>query len=339
MLDARSRHTASAPPMVLVGLCRRWRRPAAGGSIALGLGPYLGFAVFLGYVLEPIRRGLLRVRGADARAPEPAAPRARLIAGRRARLRGVAGPVAALARGARVGRAPRSRRARARRLACGRGDHRGPAAFRAWQAPLHDHEPPAPRTATTTQRRTSPREAGHHPPGTESLAGHEAGRRMSAVLDVAMAPRGRERPRRSARVAQVASAFAAAPVRYATRPVTAHRSFAARAGAARAAVGVAAPIPRCAARCRAATTSGVRRTPSSAGWWQCNYGGTALCGTTNMRYYLDCSIDPGTRARAAAIAETTTAATSRPAAWSSATGTATRDIPTRRPSSAGSSRV
>jgi hypothetical protein len=29
------------------------------------------------------------------------------------------------------------------------------------------------------------------------------------------------------------------------------------------------------------------------GWWQCNYGGTDLCGTTNMRYYLDCSIDPG----------------------------------------------
>jgi hypothetical protein len=29
------------------------------------------------------------------------------------------------------------------------------------------------------------------------------------------------------------------------------------------------------------------------GWWQCNYGGTNLCGTTNMRYYLDCSMDPG----------------------------------------------
>ena len=29
------------------------------------------------------------------------------------------------------------------------------------------------------------------------------------------------------------------------------------------------------------------------GWWQCNYGGTNLCSTTNMRYYLDCSINPG----------------------------------------------
>ena len=47
--------------------------------------------------------------------------------------------------------------------------------------------------------------------------------RMSAVLDVAMRttrPRMRRR-RRSARVAQVASAFAVAPVRFATRPVTA----------------------------------------------------------------------------------------------------------------------
>lgn len=123
---------------------------------------------------------------------------------------------------------------------------------------------------------------------------------MRAVLDravriVASAPPDTVRPRRRGleRFAHAASAFSVAPISYATRPVDAsavvHRTCAS-----------CPPGSRCCGSytafcCTLPGGSNFGCPPHTfvGGWWQCNYGSGGLCGTTNLRYYLDCSIDPG----------------------------------------------
>jgi hypothetical protein len=103
------------------------------------------------------------------------------------------------------------------------------------------------------------------------------------------------RPERSRaeRTAVSAAALAVAPVRYVTRPVKAEDLM--RASCSRCPSG---------SRCCAGYTALCCTLPGGSnfgcpentfvgGWWQCSYGGSGLCGTTNVRYYLDCSIDPG----------------------------------------------
>ena len=119
---------------------------------------------------------------------------------------------------------------------------------------------------------------------------------MSAVLNAAVRtvrPRRERTRRRSTRVAEVASALVAAPIRYAVRPVTAtevvRRTCSSCPGGSRCCgsyTALCCTLP-------GGDNFGCPPNTFIGGWWQCNYGGTALCGTTNMRYYLDCSIDPG----------------------------------------------
>ncbi len=128
---------------------------------------------------------------------------------------------------------------------------------------------------------------------------------MSATLDRAIRTvrirrdprthprRDARRTRRLERLARAASAVSVAPVRYATRPVTAdalvHRSCS-----------TCPPGSRCCGSYTAfcctlpgGNNFGCPPNTFVGGWWQCNYGKAALCGTTNMRYYLDCSMNPG----------------------------------------------
>ncbi|TMK35027.1 MAG: hypothetical protein E6G58_10325 [Actinobacteria bacterium] len=128
---------------------------------------------------------------------------------------------------------------------------------------------------------------------------------MSATLDRAIRtvrtrrdprtpPRREARQmRRLERLAHAASAVSVAPVGYATRPVTAdalvHRSCS-----------TCPPGSRCCGSYTAfcctlpgGNNFGCPPNTFVGGWWQCNYGKAALCGTTNMRYYLDCSMNPG----------------------------------------------
>jgi hypothetical protein len=91
-----------------------------------------------------------------------------------------------------------------------------------------------------------------------------------------------------------AAALAAAPVSYVTRPVAARDVVRRR---------TCSSCPS-GSRCCGAYTAFCCTLPEGSnfgcppntfigGWWQCNYGGKDLCGTTNLRYYLDCSMDPG----------------------------------------------
>lgn len=95
------------------------------------------------------------------------------------------------------------------------------------------------------------------------------------------------------RMAAAAAALTVAPVRYATRPVTADEVV--RRTCAR-----CPPGSRCCGGFTAfcctlpgETNFGCPSNTFVGGWWQCNYGAKGLCGTTNVRYYLDCSIRPG----------------------------------------------
>ena len=110
----------------------------------------------------------------------------------------------------------------------------------------------------------------------------------------------RTHPRRGARssgrlerLAHAASAFSVAPVRYAARPVTADALV-------RRTCSTCPPGSRCCGSYTAfcctlpgGNNFGCPPNTFVGGWWQCNYGKAALCGTTNMRYYLDCSMKPG----------------------------------------------
>ena len=100
------------------------------------------------------------------------------------------------------------------------------------------------------------------------------------------------RPR--GRLALAAAAFAVAPIRYTTRPVEAERVVKRK---------TCRSCPS-GSRCCGSYTAFCCTLPGGdnfgcppntfvGGWWQCNYGGTNLCGTTNLRYYLDCSMNPG----------------------------------------------
>ena len=97
---------------------------------------------------------------------------------------------------------------------------------------------------------------------------------------------------RLARAAVVASAFAVAPLAYIARPQSAREL-------------VRRTCSDCPAgsRCCAGYTAFCCTLPEGnnyacpddtfvAGWWQCNYGGHGLCGTTNRRYYVDCNTRP-----------------------------------------------
>ena len=102
------------------------------------------------------------------------------------------------------------------------------------------------------------------------------------------------RPGRTGQDAVVtASAIAVAPVTFATRPVTAtevlHRTCAS--------CPPGQPVLRRLHRlllhaARAATTSGARRARTSAAGGSATTAARGLCGTTNMRYYMDCNTLP-----------------------------------------------
>jgi hypothetical protein len=123
---------------------------------------------------------------------------------------------------------------------------------------------------------------------------------VRAVLDravriVASAPPDTVRPRRRGleRFAHAASAFSVAPISYAARPVDA-------SAVVRRTCASCPPGSRCCGSytafcCTLPGGSNFGCPPHTfvGGWWQCNYGSGGLCGTTNLRYYLDCSIDPG----------------------------------------------
>jgi hypothetical protein len=101
------------------------------------------------------------------------------------------------------------------------------------------------------------------------------------------------RQSRAARAAVAATALAVAPVLYATRPVTAGELV-------RRTCADCPPGSRC---CRGYTAFcctlpnsdnfGCPDDTFVGGWWQCNYGGAGLCGTTDRRYYVDCNTRPG----------------------------------------------
>jgi hypothetical protein len=130
---------------------------------------------------------------------------------------------------------------------------------------------------------------------------------ISALLDratrfLARAPDDRadgDRPASGARAsvaeraAMAATALSVAPVVYATRPVDAE-------DVVRRTCSRCPPGSRCCAGYTALcctlpgeTNFGCPDNTFVGGWWQCNYGAHGLCGTTNVRYYLDCSIRPG----------------------------------------------
>ncbi len=105
--------------------------------------------------------------------------------------------------------------------------------------------------------------------------------------------RGARSSRRLERLAHAASAFSVAPVRYAARPVTADALV-------RRSCSTCPPGSKCCGSYTAfcctlpgGNNFGCPPNTFVGGWWQCNYGKAALCGTTNMRYYLDCSMNPG----------------------------------------------
>jgi hypothetical protein len=120
---------------------------------------------------------------------------------------------------------------------------------------------------------------------------------VSAVLDGALRLAGARRTtapaRRLERFARAANAFSVAPVSYTTRPVEATAVL-------RRTCATCPPGSRCCGAytafcCTLPGGSNFGCPPHTfvGGWWQCNYGKGDLCGTTNLRYYLDCSIDPG----------------------------------------------
>lgn len=95
------------------------------------------------------------------------------------------------------------------------------------------------------------------------------------------------------KVAVAAAALAVAPVALATKPVSAqeviHRTCADCPPGSRCCGGYTAfccTLP-------GGDNFGCPDGMYVGGWWQCNYGGTGLCGTTNLRYYMDCNTLPG----------------------------------------------
>jgi len=86
--------------------------------------------------------------------------------------------------------------------------------------------------------------------------------------------------------AVVGSAIAVDPWTFFTRPVTAYATVCGSGAACSDGWSVfCCTINHGANTCPAGSFVG--------GWWQCNYGGGDLCGTTNRRYYMDCNVLPG----------------------------------------------
>lgn len=123
---------------------------------------------------------------------------------------------------------------------------------------------------------------------------------MASVVDRLALALDRRRPVQTTRsrsrlsgVATTASAVAVAPVAFVTRPVKADELI-------RRTCGSCPPGSRCCAGYTAfcctlpgADNYGCPAGTFVGGWWQCNYGGRGLCGTTNLRYYMDCNTLPG----------------------------------------------
>jgi hypothetical protein len=112
------------------------------------------------------------------------------------------------------------------------------------------------------------------------------------LLDRTVAWLDRKVPRRRflARMATAASAMAVAPIRFATRPVSAMATI---------------TCSDCSSGdlcCDGWTTfccvinNGQNECPANtfmAGWWKCtNYSGTHLCDSEGIRYYIDCNRTP-----------------------------------------------
>jgi hypothetical protein len=118
--------------------------------------------------------------------------------------------------------------------------------------------------------------------------------RLATAIDRRARGAGRvEAPSRLAETAVKASAAVVAPVAFATRPVSArellNRTCADCPSGSRCCGGFSAFC------CTLPGGDNFGCPPGAyiGGWWQCNYGGNGLCGTTNLRYYLDCNTLPG----------------------------------------------
>ena len=116
------------------------------------------------------------------------------------------------------------------------------------------------------------------------------------VLDGAMrlaSRRGLGRGRRPARIAAAAAAGVVAPLAYASRPVTADALIRRTCSSCPAGSKCCGSYTAFCCTLPGGNNFGCPPHTFVGGWWQCNYGKAALCGTTNMRYYLDCSMNPG----------------------------------------------
>ena len=103
----------------------------------------------------------------------------------------------------------------------------------------------------------------------------------------------RRLPRRSVlvRAAVAASASAVAPIRFLTRPVSAEELISC-SGCKPGSLCCTGYSAFC---CQLAggDNFGCPSYAYIAGWWQCHYTGSGLCGATNTRYYIDCNRKPG----------------------------------------------
>ncbi len=122
----------------------------------------------------------------------------------------------------------------------------------------------------------------------------------TALLDRALriaAGRGPGRTRRPARLAEAAAAAAVAPVTYASRPGTARAVLRRTCGSCPSGSRCCGSYTAFCCTLPGGSNFGCPPNTFVGGWWQCNYGNRGLCSTTNRRYYLDCSADPGTHCR------------------------------------------
>lgn len=92
------------------------------------------------------------------------------------------------------------------------------------------------------------------------------------------------------RFALAATAFSVAPVRYMTRPISAWAAI--KPGDCRGRLCGDGYTEFC-----CTINRGKNVCPSNTfigGWWKCTrYKGSRLCGDQNVRYYLDCNVEPG----------------------------------------------
>ena len=107
-----------------------------------------------------------------------------------------------------------------------------------------------------------------------------------------LAAQGGSRSRLS-QTASVAAALTVAPVLYATRPVQAEELLLRTCADCPPGSGCCGGYTAFCCTLPTGDNYGCPEGSFVGGWWQCNYGGGDLCGTTNRRYYMDCNALPG----------------------------------------------